>query len=104
MSKVKPHKEQDAPEQLANEPMMAYNKQEVVAQRITVEVPSSDVTFFKELAKKMGWNLLLGNHLPAKKENISRRFVIDQLCGAIHLPADFDYKKELEDAVRTKYL
>lgn len=25
MSKVKPYKEQDAPEQLANEPMMAYS-------------------------------------------------------------------------------
>ena len=52
----------------------------------------------------MGWNLVLGNHLSAKKENVSRRFVIDQLCGAVHLPADFDYKKELEDTVRTKYL
>lgn len=46
MSKVKPYKEQDAPNQLANEPMMAYNKQEVVAQRISVEVPSSEVAFF----------------------------------------------------------
>ncbi|RGM45294.1 MULTISPECIES: hypothetical protein [Bacteroides] len=104
MSKVKPYKKQDIPEQLANEPMMAYNKQEAVAQRISVEVPSSDVAFFKELVKKMGWNLVLGNHLSAKKENVSRRFVIDQLCGAVHLPADFDYKKELEDTVRTKYL
>ena len=49
MSKVKPYKKQDIPEQLANEPMMAYNKQEAVAQRISVEVPSSDVAFFKEL-------------------------------------------------------
>lgn len=31
-------------------------------------------------------------------------FVIDQLCGSVYLPADFDYKKELEDVLRTKYL
>ena len=33
MSKVKPYKEQDAPAQLANEPMMAYNMQESVTQK-----------------------------------------------------------------------
>lgn len=103
MSKVKSYKDQETVEQSVNEPMMAYN-QEIIAQRIYVEVPPSDVTFFKELVKKMGWNVVLGNHLPDKKDKVSRHFIIDQLCGSVYLPADFDYKKELEDVLRTKYL
>lgn len=53
MSKVKSYKDQETAEQSVNEPMMAYN-QEIIAQRIYVEVPPSDVAFFKELVKKWG--------------------------------------------------
>lgn len=46
MSKVKSYKDQETAEQSVNEPMMAYN-QEIIAQRIYVEVPPSDVAFLR---------------------------------------------------------
>lgn len=103
MEKIKPYKEQEAAEQSVNEPMAVYNP-EVALRRMSVEIPPKDVAFFKELVKKMGWNMVVGTPSSAKKENVSKREVINQLFGSVRLPEDFDYKKELEDALRAKYL
>lgn len=38
------------------------------------------------------------------KDKISKRNVVERLYGSIHLPDDFDYKKELQNAIIAKYV
>ena len=40
----------------------------------------------------------------AKAKEESRDDVVDKLYGAIHLPENFDYKAEVEQAILERYL
>lgn len=101
MNEAKPYKEQDAAAQTVNEPAAAYNL-DVMPQGIFVDIPQTDMAFFKELAKKMGWNILLSK--PLLKNKTSKRDIVERLYGSVSLPENFDYKQELQDAVIAKYL
>lgn len=103
MNKVRPYKKQDTIAQTVNEPMTAYNLN-VVAQNITVDIPQADMAFFKELAKKMGWNILSSEHLLKDENKAAKRDIVERLYGSIRLPEDFDYKKEVQNAIVAKYL
>ena len=70
-------------------------------QGVYVDIPQSDMRFFEELVRKMGWNMRLP-FVKAKEESWDN--VVDKLYGAIRLPENFDYKAEVEQAILERYL
>ena len=77
--------------------------------KLTVSIDKNIVDEAKALARKKGRSLsdLIENYLRVivKKENQKAEVspVIKKLQGSVKLPADFDYKKELQKAINKKY-
>ena len=67
---------------------------------VYLDIPQNDIAFLKELVKKMGWKLHFQE--PAIISTTDKS--VDELYGCIQLPKDFDYKKELEEELKKKYL
>ena len=67
---------------------------------VYLDIPQNDIAFLKELVKKMGWKLHFQK--PAIISTTDKS--VDELYGCIQLPKDFDYKKELEEELKKKYL
>lgn len=72
-------------------------------QGIHLDIPQSDMSFFMELVKKMGWKATFGKKVEGEAKTSSDDALVDQLYGSVHLPVDFDYKKELAEAINAKY-
>lgn len=68
---------------------------------ISLNVPQSDVHFLSELVKKMGWGMTQSETQPMG--TVSRAQLIRRLYGCVQLSDDFDYKRELEEALSEKY-
>lgn len=68
---------------------------------VNINLPQSELTILKKMAKAWGWNLFV------MQENTSgvahHEELVKKLYGCIQLPEDFDYKKELEQAISDKY-
>lgn len=77
--------------------------------KLTLTIDNSVITIAKKYAKQKGKSLshLVENYLMSltskenKEENISPKIL--KLMGAIKLPEDFDYKKELTKGLAKKY-
>ena len=79
--------------------------------KLTLSVNKDVARRAKAYAKNTGRSLsdlvenylkLLTKNSPIEQTEYSPR--VKSLLGSISLPADFDYKKELSDALTTKYL
>lgn len=77
--------------------------------KLTLTIDDSVIAIAKKYAKQKGKSLsdIVENYLMSltskqnKEENISPRIL--KLMGAIELPEDFDYKKELAKGLSKKY-
>ncbi len=76
----------------------------LVMQNISIEVPQSDMGFFRDFVKKMGWNMVISGKAAGAREKRGYKSAMKRLSGCITLSADYDYKKELEEALVEKYL
>jgi len=79
--------------------------------KLTLNVDQEVIQRAKELAKRRGRSLsdLVESYLKVISENqpagtIEMSSRVKSLLGAFMLPGDFDYKKELGDAITRKYL
>jgi hypothetical protein len=77
--------------------------------KLTLTIDKSVIEDAKVFAKEHGQSLsqIIENYLKSlpierKKQEISPN--VRKLTGVIKLPKDFDYKKELSDALAEKYL
>ncbi len=68
---------------------------------VSLNVPQSDVRFLSELVKKMGWGMTQSETQPMV--TVNRAQLIQRLYGCVQLSDDFDYKRELEEALSEKY-
>lgn len=69
---------------------------------VNISLPESEFNILKKLAKALGWNLFV--QTKEDELNISKRNeLVEKLYGCVQLPEDFDYKKELEQAISEKY-
>ncbi len=69
---------------------------------VNISLPQSEFTILKKLAKALGWNLFV-QEKPEELSVSQRKELVDKLYGCVQLPEDFDYKKELELAIKNKY-
>ena len=69
---------------------------------VNISLPQSEFTILKKLAKALGWNLFV-REKPEELSVSQRKELVDKLYGCVQLPEDFDYKKELELAIKNKY-
>lgn len=69
---------------------------------VNISLPQSEFTILKKLAKALGWNLFV-QEKPEELSVSQRKELVDKLYGCVQLPEDFDYKKELEIAIKNKY-
>ncbi len=70
---------------------------------VNISLPPSELALLKKLAKAMGWNLFVQQDLEPDSNNTGRQQMIEKLYGCIQLPENFDYKKELEQTISSKY-
>jgi uncharacterized protein (DUF3820 family) len=79
--------------------------------KLTLNVDHEVIRKAKQFAKSKGRSLsdlvesylkMISENQPAGTNELSPR--VKALCGAFSLPADFDYKKELGDAITRKHL
>ncbi len=73
-------------------------------QNISIDVPQSEMGFFKDFVKKMGWNMVVSSKTSRAHDKKDYENAMKRLSGCIHLPADYNYKDELEKALTEKYL
>ena len=69
---------------------------------VNISLPESEFNLLKKLAKALGWNLFIQR----KEDELSiskRKELVEKLYGCVQLPEEFDYKKELEQAISEKY-
>lgn len=69
---------------------------------VNISLPESEFNILKKLAKALGWNLFV----QTKEDELSiskRNELVEKLYGCVQLPENFDYKKELEQAISEKY-
>lgn len=69
---------------------------------VNISLPESEFNLLKKLAKALGWNLFIQR----KEDKLSiskRKELVEKLYGCVQLPEEFDYKKELEQAISEKY-
>lgn len=72
--------------------------------RVNISLPQSEFAMLKKLAKALGWNLFVQQEDNDTSMTIEqRKELIAKLHGAVQLPDDFDYKKELEQILSEKY-
>ncbi len=76
----------------------------LVLQNISIEVPQSDMGFFRDFVKKMGWNIVISSKTASAHEKGDYKSAMKRLSGCINLSADYDYKEELEKSLIEKYL
>ena len=60
------------------------------------------MSFFMELVKKMGWKVVIDKTVDNETDSVNEDEAVERLYGSVQLPADFDYKKELEQAIKQK--
>lgn len=87
----------DNNDNIVTEPAMAYGTSQVL-----MTMPLADMEYASSVAKQRGWHIVV---LPqkAKRPIKETQRPSQTLCGIISLPKDFDYKKELSDALAEKY-
>lgn len=66
-------------------------------------IPLSDIDFLREFVRKMGWDMTLRKETSEQVKSESTD-IVDRLYGCVKLPEEFDYKEELEKALKEKYL
>ena len=69
---------------------------------VNISLPESEFNLLKKLAQALGWNLFIQR----KEDELSiskRKELVEKLYGCVQLPEEFDYKKELEQAISEKY-
>lgn len=69
---------------------------------VNISLPQSEFAILKKLAKALGWNLFVQQQ-ERSIDIKERKKIIEELYGCIQLPEEFDYKKELEQAISDKY-
>lgn len=69
---------------------------------VNISLPPSELDILKKMAKALGWNLFV-QQVDDRTDHIKRQEIVQKLYGCIQLPNDFDYKKELEEAILEKY-
>ncbi len=77
---------------------------DIALQNVSLNVPMSDMRFFKDFVSKMGWDMTLRVNTIAVPKKNEYEEAMERLAGCIQLPEDFDYKKELETILTEKYL
>lgn len=69
---------------------------------VNISLPLSEFSILKKLAKALGWNLFVQDK-PEEMSVSQRNELVEKLYGCVQLSEDFDYKKELEQAILEKY-
>ena len=69
---------------------------------VNISLPLSEFSILKKLAKALGWNLFVQDE-PEEMSVSQRNELVEKLYGCVQLSEDFDYKKELEQAILEKY-
>lgn len=69
---------------------------------VNISLPPSELDILKKMAKALGWNLFVQQE-DNRTDRLKRQEILQKLYGCIQLPNDFDYKKELEEAILEKY-
>ncbi len=82
---------------IVSEPTVAYGTSQVL-----MTMPLADMEYANSVAKQRGWHIVV---LPQKAKRPIKDMAkpSQTLCGIISLPDDFDYKKELSEALAEKY-
>lgn len=68
---------------------------------IKLNIPQSDMHFLTKLVQKMGWGI--SSEDQASTPVADKLELTQRLYGSIQLPASFNYKQELSDALSQKY-
>ena len=69
---------------------------------VNISLPPSELDILKKMAKALGWNLFVQQE-DDRTDRLKRQEIVQKLYGCIQLPNEFDYKKELEQAVSERY-
>ena len=70
-------------------------------QRIELNVPVMDLELLKSLVKRMGWTIATNSSVASVNPNKAE--ALNRIRGCVSLPADFDYRKEMEQELSAKY-
>lgn len=67
---------------------------------INLNIPQTDIGLLEKLAKKMGWGMTQSVVEPSSTDRLA---LLQRLYGCVNLPADFDYKTVVSEALGEKY-
>jgi len=88
----------------------SFSKFVRMSTKLTLSVDEKVVKDAKKVASRQGMSLsklvegFLRNLAREPRDTGISNPVLNELSGSIHVPADFDYKKELEEALFKKYI
>ncbi len=89
---------------------VSFSKFVRMSTKLTLSVDEKVVNNAKKVASRQGTSLsklvegFLRNLAREPMETEISNPVLNELSGSIHVPADFDYKKELKEALVKKYI
>ena len=81
-----------------------------MATKLTLSVDNEVIKRAKKAASRQGLSLsklvesFLRNLINEPEKGDVTNPVLKKLSGSVHVPADFDYRKELKDALLEKYV
>ena len=70
---------------------------------VKISLPQSEFAMLKKLAHALGWDLFVQQEDNNTMTIEQKQELVAKLYGAIQLPDDFDYKKELEQILSEKH-